>query len=283
MSMPEQQPISEQHGFLTVGGNCLRLSCFLPGQTDGTASGVVIAAPFGEEKRSSARMEVRLARQLAALGMPAATFDFSGTGDSQDCPQGPQWRDWVEEMVAVATELASQAPVASVALMGLRAGALVAATAACRMDTRKLAALVLVEPFLSGQEMLSELERRERLKGAVAGMSAENDVPGAREFGGQLMSAEMLVSLPGVDLAACLEALPPNRPWQILRVSGLAKLPPAWQPLASLTQGRAGSELQVVRDKPFWGQLDYFESDVVLREIRRFLLQICQKGEEKPC
>jgi pimeloyl-ACP methyl ester carboxylesterase len=273
MSMPEQQPISEQHGFLTVGGNNLRLSCFLPGQTDAAASGVVIAAPFGEEKRSSARMEVRLARQLAALGMPAATFDFSGTGDSQDCPEGPLWRDWVEEMVAVGKELRQQAQVSRISLVGLRAGGLVAAVAAMRLDTKELASLVLAEPFLSGAEMLAELERREKLKGAVTGVEAgASSDAGMREFGGQPMSEEMREALPQVELQTCLEALPAACPVQLLRVSGLSKLPTTWQPLASLLEGRGRSEIKVVRDKPFWGQLDYFESDLVLQEIRRFLL-----------
>ncbi|MEU5842249.1 alpha/beta hydrolase [Rhodococcus sp. NPDC047139] len=115
---------------------------------------VVLCPPLGKEHIDTYRGIKVLAEQLAERGLAALRFDYTGTGDSageQDSPDAvAAWQRSV--VTAVATARASGA--AHVTLVGLRAGALIAATAL--PECGPVDAAVLWDPIVSGRMLLRE-------------------------------------------------------------------------------------------------------------------------------
>jgi pimeloyl-ACP methyl ester carboxylesterase len=122
---------------------------------------VVICPSFGKEHVSSYRTLRMLAEQLADAGFLVLRFDYAGTGDSAGDYHSPdQVELWIES-VREAVAYVRAAGVASVALVGLRVGALLAAVAAQRCGP--ISQLVLWDPVVSGKSYLREQKALYRL------------------------------------------------------------------------------------------------------------------------
>ena len=154
--------------------------------------GIVLCPPLGYEYMSAYPTFRLLAERLAALGFDTLRVDYDGTGDSAgdyDEPgRVPAWLGSVTCAIEEARRLAGSGPVA---VVGLRAGALMAvhAAAACGGVGR----LVLWSPFASGHAYVRELK-------ALAGLSVqehaheEPDEPGVNAAG-HLMTRETIEAL----------------------------------------------------------------------------------------
>lgn len=265
--------MSEKRGYLTVGNRPLFCTLFLPEQQP-AQWGLVIAEPFGEEKRCASRMLVRLARNLTRQQVATLKFDFSGTGDSSGDSAQAQWKHWQQELAEALQFLQQESPAPKMALLGARAGALLAAQCAAENPVQ---ALLLAEPVLSGQEILDELEKRQKIKDAIRGGAS---TPPASElwalgqnadFAGFQVNAQFAAQLRQASLLESLQKCAVSCRMLHIRVSGARKFPPAWQPLLDLLDGRPGSQFQLIKDKPFWGQLEYYESDAVIAPLAEFL------------
>ncbi len=265
--------MSEKRGYLTVGNRPLFCTMFLPEQQP-AQWGVVIAEPFGEEKRCAARMLVRLARNLARQQIATLKFDFSGTGDSSGDSTHTQWLHWQQELTVAIQFLKQETQARKMALLGARAGSLLAAHCAAENPVQ---ALLLAEPVLSGREILDELEKRQKIKDAILGGAAS---PSASErwalgqnvdFGGFQVNSPFASQLCQASLLESLQKCPPSCRMLLLRVSGARKFPPAWQSLLELLYSHPGSQSALIKDKPFWGQLEYYESDAVIDPLAGFL------------
>ena len=250
--------MSVTHGYFDAGGVPIYASIYMPSGLP--SAGVVLCEPFGEEKRCTSRMMTRLARRLSDSGLAVLRFDFSGTGDSGGTHGNALWSDWENEAEAAARFLMSESGCSSIAFAGFRAGALLASHGA--LNVRETTALVLVEPVLSGEELLQELERRERLKQLP---SFETDESGCVEYGGFSVSLKMREELKLRSLHEMLSRLPEEMALHLLSISGMKRFPASWKNLQerALRHGTA----EIIRDKPFWGQVEYFESDIVLDAI----------------
>jgi exosortase A-associated hydrolase 2 len=270
--------ILEQSGYINVSGRAIYGTHYLPAEMPLRAA-LLLAEPFGEEKRCAFRMLVRLARQLAARGVAVMRYDAGGTGDSAGKHREAEWRHWQDELaaqIALARELPGKPPLM---LAGARAGALLAAEAAARSSTDGdgIQALILLEPLLSGDELLRDLERRQKIKDMMSG-GAKNAAATelwaanqAADFGGFMVGLAMAEQLRRAQLLTSVAATPADCALQLLRVSGAKNFPPAWQDLVAAVTARAGSSAEVIADKPFWGQLDYYESDVVIDAVTAFV------------
>jgi alpha-beta hydrolase superfamily lysophospholipase len=118
--------------------------------------GVVVCNPLGVEAISAHRSLRHLAERLARRGVPVLRFDYAGTGDSQGEDDGadqvPQWLASLHEAIDT---LKARTGVHQVALIGLRAGALLGACAmAERADVVGLAAWT---PVWQGRRYVREL------------------------------------------------------------------------------------------------------------------------------
>jgi exosortase A-associated hydrolase 2 len=267
--------IIEQSGYLELAGRAIYGTHYLPAEAPPRLA-LLIMEPFGEEKRCAFRMLVRLARRLAAAGVAVMRYDASGTGDSAGSHGEAQWQHWREEaeaQIALAQQLPGKAPLM---LLGARAGALLAAeTAAASADA--IQALILLEPLLSGEELLRDLDRRQKIKDMMSGSAASVSAADAwaagqaADFGGFLVGATMAEQLRELRLLAGVKALPATCAVQIMRVTGAKSFPAAWQSLVDVVTGRSNGSAELIADKPFWGQLDYYESDVILDAVLAFI------------
>ncbi|MFO0592397.1 MAG: alpha/beta hydrolase [Polyangiaceae bacterium] len=127
-------------------------------------AGVVLCSPFGHEAAHANRAERHLAERLAAAGFAVLRFDYDATGDSAGDDREPgRVAAWQDSVVAAVKALRERASVDKVALVGMRAGALLAFTSAADFkgeDGAPLAdRLVLWNPVTSGRAHLRELTR----------------------------------------------------------------------------------------------------------------------------
>src|SRR4029453_18626797 len=129
---------------LSFGTSAARLHLPKDGVTP-SGIGVVIVPPHGIEALAAAKSLRLLAEALAAGGHAALRFDLPGTGDSLDDDLPPDaTSSWIEAVIDAASTLRSNSGVSGIVLAGLRSGALLAASAALRVDG--LSGLVLLDP-----------------------------------------------------------------------------------------------------------------------------------------
>ncbi len=115
---------------------------------------VVLCPPLGKEHLDTYRGMKALAEQLADRGLTSVRFDYSGTGDSSGDQDSPDAVEAWQRSVVAATELARACGGEHITVVGLRAGALLAATAF--PDCGPVDAVVLWDPILSGRSALRE-------------------------------------------------------------------------------------------------------------------------------
>ncbi len=277
--------MNEKRGFISCGQNQIYCSLFLP-ETSPAQLALVIAEPFGEEKRCAARMLTRLARILAQKNIATLKCDFSGSGDSSGQQAQVTWSDWQNELKTAADFLQQQCPQAGLAFLGARAGALTVAAVATKYPCQ---AVILAEPILTGLDFLQELEKRQRIKGLPLTNQPTEQRSAAEiwsageavEFAGFTLNTSFAQQAGQENLLEDLRLSPDSCPLLLLRVSGGKKFPPAWEPLCELCAQRPDSAALLVPDKPFWGQLEYYESDSVINPCLDFLTQLNNHPQEK--
>lgn len=254
--------MSEKSGFLSINNRFIYGTAFLPEQPAQAA--LLIIDPLAEEKRAAYRMFVRLARTLATQQVASFKFDLSGTGDSSGKHEDATWEQWLEDAKCALTSLAETAGTQNLVVLGARAGALLAAQVAVELKAKRL---ILAEPIVSGEDFLRDLERRQAIKNMAAGVTAQTEDAQTRwskgetvDFAGYTFNAKLAEAIKNIKLGELVEQLKSaGCVVKGIRVSASKKLPPAWAPFADDTV--------VVADKPFWGQLDYYESDFVNNAI----------------
>jgi alpha-beta hydrolase superfamily lysophospholipase len=122
---------------------------------DGVArAGVVICPPLGRQHLDTYRGLKLLAQQLCAKGFAVLRFDYRGTGDSAGDQCLDSAVDDYVESIRTAADYLRASGVASVSLVGLRAGALLAATAAPSIEG--LDGLVMWDSVTDGRRYLRE-------------------------------------------------------------------------------------------------------------------------------
>ncbi len=166
-------------------------------------AGAVLCYPVLQEYLRSHRAFLRLAAQLAGRGWHVLRFDYSGCGDSYgDGPRDPG--AWASDLGMAVKELRERSGATRLALIGLRVGASLAATAAASIQP--LSDLVLWDPVVDGPEYLKDL---------MAFRHAETSSPAARQRMllsptdrgvGLEVTPEVLQTLSGLDVERQLQA-----------------------------------------------------------------------------
>lgn len=120
-----------------------------------TARGaVVLCPPLGKEQIDSYRALALMAQKLCAAGLLVLRFDYAGTGDSAGDQDEKQIVEQWQDSVVSAVDFVRACGVEDVALVGLRVGALLAASVADRCGP--LTALAFWDPVVSGRAYLRE-------------------------------------------------------------------------------------------------------------------------------
>src|SRR4051794_31191769 len=172
--------------------------------------GAVLCPPMGEEGRAAHRTFRRLAEELAGAGIVALRFDYDGTGDSAGLQDDPdRVASWLASIEAARQHLLDLgAP--SVAAVGMRLGATLAAARAAA--STPFGSLVCWDPCLSGRTFLRE---GEALYGFGENVEAPDD--GLRHTPGFQYDAETAKAMRALDLGKLPDqpladrVLPPTR------------------------------------------------------------------------
>lgn len=118
--------------------------------------GVVICPPIGYEHLHTHRTLRHLADELARLGIPTLRFDWSGHGDSAGTDHDPNrvstWQQNVKDAIDWMRHSLNGAPIS---VIGLRIGALLAATSLSDLEIENL---VLWAPVYHGREFVREMK-----------------------------------------------------------------------------------------------------------------------------
>jgi pimeloyl-ACP methyl ester carboxylesterase len=160
--------------------------------------GLVICGSLGAEEVAAQRTLLYLAKASAAAGIPCLRFDYPGCGHSTGSDDEPnRVAAWVASVHVAVDALKREAGVNRVALLGLRAGVLMAATAA--MQRNDIDSLVAMAPPANGRALLREWKilaqtRADARRRPMTGSDSE------LEAGGFWFSRETCDALSQIDL-----------------------------------------------------------------------------------
>ncbi len=159
---------------------------------------VVLCNPLGLDATRAHWSYRHLAERLAAAGLHVLRFDWHGTGDSSgDGSEPEQVATWLDDLGQAIEELKRRAGATRVHLVGLRAGATLAAhAAAARGDVDSA---VLWMPAATGAAWVSEMAKLHKL---YLRMVPQIDAPepGGEELLGSFASAATIANLGRIDL-----------------------------------------------------------------------------------
>ena len=229
-----------KRGYINIHGRSIYTALVLPNSDIACEWCALVLQPFGEEKRCSLRTVHRICQRLADHGIPAMTFDYSGTGDSGGRHEDVLLSHWQEEATAAVHELKQLTSATKLHLIALRSGALALGSLPCDK-------LTLAEPVFTGKEFLRDMERRQLIKS----FSGPQDTS-QREFAGFLYSEAMLQELSRAEVNPAFSSVTDET--RIIHLTGGQTYPPSWKPYLP------NATATILRDRPFWGLTDYFES-----------------------
>jgi len=216
---------------------------------------LVYVHPFAEEMNKSRRMVSQQARRLASAGYLVLQMDLLGCGDSAGDFGDATWARWVDDVLAACRHAQTLVPGVPLWLWGLRAGCLLAAEAAARLDPAT--PLLFWQPTPNGAPILQQFLRLKAAgemlsggaKGVVDGLRAELAANQPVEVAGYTLNPGLAQGLQ----KASLRPVPTRVEW--LEVS--AQPEAGWSPAAQMAlQGwqRAGAALRssLLSGPPFW-------------------------------
>jgi alpha-beta hydrolase superfamily lysophospholipase len=161
--------------------------------------GLLVCNPFGNEAVCAHRTIRHLCEEASRLGIPALRFDYDGTGDSAGDDDDPHRVEaWIESILLAADELKLAAGVDSLCFLGIRLGAILAATAATRRDD--VIAFIAAAPVVSGKAYVREMRLLQRAIDAKRDIVRES-TDDTLEAAGFVVSATTQTSLASLDLA----------------------------------------------------------------------------------
>jgi dienelactone hydrolase len=161
-------------------------------------SAVVLCSPLGLDATRAHWSYRHLAERLAAAGLHVLRFDWHGSGDSAgDGSEPEQVATWLDDLGQAIEELKRRAGAARVHLVGLRAGATLAAHVAAGRDD--VESTVLWMPAATGAAWVSEMAKLHKL---YLRMVPQIDAPepGGEELLGSFASAATIADLGRIDL-----------------------------------------------------------------------------------
>ncbi len=225
------------------------------------STGIVLCAPFAEEKLWSHRVFVSFARLLVRKGYTILRFDYMGHGDSEGNFEDSSIKTRHSDIAQSVEILKTKAKVHQIGLVGLRLGATLAAISAEEIEN--LDFLVLWEPVVKVEDYLQQClrsnlatqmaiykkilrNRKQITQDLLKGKSANID--------GYLISREFYKQASSIDLIR--HDMLFSKPVQIVQISKNDNLP-IKSDLKELYEKKYKhinhqSELSMVVEEPFW-------------------------------
>ncbi|HEU4412485.1 MAG TPA: amino acid adenylation domain-containing protein [Polyangiaceae bacterium] len=222
----------------------------------GLREAALVCAPVGEEHVRARFVLTRLARRLAAGGVPTLLFDYYGFGDSLGESGEASCARWQRDIADAHRELARRTGAARVAAVGVRLGAALLCNAAPGLD---LARIVLWDPVCDGAGHYAEMaalhaQYLRSMQHLRLGRPPARPPGGGEELLGATYSREALRELKAL-------AIPKLAPDRGPPVRWLATSQPARQRarFASLCGDRPDCRLEALDFDCSWDDLARFE------------------------
>jgi exosortase A-associated hydrolase 2 len=243
--------------------------CLFHAPRGGTAKGsLVYVPPFAEEMNKSRRMAALQSRVFADAGYAVLQIDLLGCGDSSGDFGDATWSDWVDDVLLACRWLRSR-PVGPLWLWGLRAGCLLAAEAAGRLE--QPSRLLFWQPTPSGKPVLQQFLRLQTaaellsgtVKGGVEALRAKLAAGELVEVAGYRIAAALASGLERAELTPCgnVERLQ----WLEVSTRSEATLGPA--SLRAVERWQAAGcavEARVVHGPAFWQTTEIEDAPALL-------------------
>lgn len=268
----------EQPAFFHTGDDAL-YGVYHPAATSQATTVVVHCHGLGVEQVVNYRNAVRLARALAARGVPAFRWHARGHGDSTGDFADVTLDRLADDAIAAMDEARARSGATRVAFVAERFGALVAASALARRDD--VAALALWEPVHRPDEyfrgMLRGLLFSEVARGRRPGVTVDELLDrvareGAVDVHGYHLHRAVVESTRGADLASRLAGW--NGPTLLVQVQARPRLAPAHAALvAELERRGARVATRQIAEEPGWHFISNpaWESDALVDETAEWL------------
>lgn len=233
-----------------------RFCLYHPAQGAAARSAIVYVHPFAEEMNKSRRMAALQSRAFAQAGHAVLQIDLLGCGDSSGDFGDASWSAWIDDVLLACRWLQAHVD-APLCLWGLRAGALLAAEAARRLQMASQ--LLFWQPAVMGRQVLQQFLR---LK--LAGDMLSGQARGAMETLRCALASGQTVEIAGYRLAPALAdgldraGLHPHAgvsslTWIELSPRDDAELPPASRnALARWQEAGCATSSWTVRGPSFW-------------------------------
>lgn len=224
--------------------------------------------PFAEEMNKARRMAALQARMLAEHGYAVLQIDLHGCGDSSGDFGDATWQGWLQDVLDARAWLRQRCQ-APLWLWGLRAGCLLAAQAAARID--EPANFLFWHPAASGRQFLQQFLR---LKVASELMAGDNK--GVMEALKQQLAGGQSVEIAGYSLAPALadglqqaELQPPPKPGRLIWLELSTRPDATLMPVSAkrLEQWRGAgysTGSQVVPGPAFWQTTEIEDAPALL-------------------
>ena len=267
---------TQTSGYLPVGDRFVYVTLHTAPQRR-CSSLLLLLAPFGEERKCACRLLVRTARAFVEAGGAAVRCHLSGTGDSTSAHGDATLARWLQDASSVLDWATATVAAPNRGVLGARLGANLAVRLAA---TGQASHLTLLEPLLSGADFIRDLARRQQIKRFMGpgGPAAAADTPTpaavpeqATDFGGYEVGATLRPELLAMELQAELAAVPAPCRVHLVKVAGTTGFPRRWADVVDGIANRPESAAVIRRARPFWGQLEYHESDVIPDTVLDFL------------
>jgi alpha-beta hydrolase superfamily lysophospholipase len=166
----------------------------------GRGDGVVLCNPLGLDATRAHRSYRHLAERLAGKGVAVLRFDWHGTGDSSGDDHEPaRVATWMSNLNLAIDELKVRSGTVRPSLVGLRAGATLAAQIAAERDD--IGALVLWMPALTGVAWVAEMAKLHKLYLRIVPQTDAPE-PDGEELLGSFASNATITDLARIDLFA---------------------------------------------------------------------------------
>ncbi|SFB53778.1 hypothetical protein SAMN03159496_04805 [Rhizobium sp. NFR07] len=187
------------------------IGLFMPAGPEETPArlAVLFASPWGLEEISVRKLWRVTAEKLAAHGIPSLRFDYPGTGDALDSPDGGgDLATWTESLVVAAEKLRALSGCGRIAIVAEGFGCVIATRAAAALDG--LEAMAFLAPVVSGRMHLRELALWSSVVDDNLGLAPHQRNRSGVSIGSLIMPAGVADELRRVNLMT-LEAPPAGR------------------------------------------------------------------------
>jgi exosortase A-associated hydrolase 2 len=262
-----------------IEDNDRRLLGMLYTPADDADRAVVFCDPLFEERKSSQRVMVEMARALCRAGSAVLRFDCRGCGDSPG--EFPDYAppDWLDDVAAAVRFLRTSAPAPRLGLLGLRFGASLALQSAVHGASPGVDFLILWEPVVNGRDYLEQELRKKlvkemitfgRSRGTRDALTHALEKNESIDFDGYLISPRLYTALCGTHLLEPAARFLGN----VLLVHVSAGERPS-KDLSALREAfaTAGAEtaFRVIKDPPFWNLIGLTDCAALLQETQAWM------------